>query len=186
MREVKHILKILENTKSALEKKDYIVIKQLSDKVVHQSSIEQDPDVIAIAIIIYSLGKLIEREYYKTEKNWDNFYKSYLKNINDMIQALKKNNLEEFRNEIEENRKLIQNLSGKLKEYISDVFRKAQINKASKIYEHGISMEKTAKILGITVWELAEYAGQKGIGGNNLAVTMTIKNRIKLAEEIFS
>ena len=184
--EKNHILKILENTKYALEKKDYVKIKNLSNKAVHHSSINQDPDIIAITVIIYSLSKLMENTQYRKEKNWDKFYKTFLKNINDMIKTLKKDNIKKFRNEINENRKLIQSLSGKLKDYISDVFQKAKINKASKIYEHGISMEKTAKILGITVWELAEYAGQKGIGGHNLAVTMPIKERVKLAERIFA
>ena len=46
-------------------------------------------------------------------------------------------------------------------------------------------MEKTSKLLGITLWELAEYAGQTGIADVNLGVTMPIKQRIKLAEEIF-
>ena len=73
-----------------------------------------------------------------------------------------------------------------IKAHIGDVFRRAQVNKASRIYEHGISMEKTAKILGITVWELAEYAGRTRIGDVNLSVTMPIKQRIKIAEEIFS
>ena len=68
---------------------------------------------------------------------------------------------------------------------MKDVFNRAKINKASKIYEHGISMEKTAKILGITLWELAEYSGRTGVGNVNLGVTMQLNDRIKLAEEIF-
>ena len=46
-------------------------------------------------------------------------------------------------------------------------------------------MEKTAKILGITLWELAEYSGRTGVGNVNLGVTMQLNDRIKLAEEIF-
>lgn len=46
-------------------------------------------------------------------------------------------------------------------------------------------MEQTAKLLGITIWELAEYAGQTGISDVNLSVTLPIKQRIKQAEEIF-
>ena len=68
---------------------------------------------------------------------------------------------------------------------MKDVFTLAKINKASKIYDHGISMEKTAKILGITLWELAEYSGRSQTGNVNLGVTMKLKDRIKLAEEIF-
>lgn len=185
MEEKGHILKILKGVKLALERKNYIKIKNLSNKVVHHSSIHQDPDVISVAVIIYSLSKLIERESYKEEKNWIPFYKNYLKNMNDMIKALKVNDISKFRDEVDANRKLIQNLSGDLKVYISDVFRRARVNKASRIYEHGISMEKTAKILGINLWELAEYAGKTRVGDVNLSVTLPIKQRIKYVKEIF-
>jgi len=180
-----HILNTLKKVKQSLDKEDYIEIKQLSDNIIHDSSTEQDPDIISVAIIIYSLSKLIERESYKTEKNWKTFYKNYLKNINDMIESLEKDNLKRFRDEVDANRKLIEQLSGNLKIYINEVFRKAKINKASRIYEHGISMEKTAAILGISVWELAEYAGKTRISDHNLGITMPIKSRIKLAQEIF-
>jgi hypothetical protein len=46
-------------------------------------------------------------------------------------------------------------------------------------------MQKTAKILGISLWELSEYTGKTGIANVNLAVTIPIKKRIKFAEEIF-
>ena len=92
---------------------------------------------------------------------------------------------EKFHLEVESSRKLIESLSGRLKNFIEEVFRKAQINKASRIYEHGISMEKTAKILGISLWELSEYTGKTGIADVNLALTLPIKERIKIAEEVF-
>ncbi len=185
MEEKEHILNVLKEVKVVLERKDYVKIKNLSNRIVHHSSIHQDPDVISVAVIIYSLSKLIERESYKEEKNWVSFYNNYLRNINDMIQALKKDDIKKFRDEVYANRRLIQSLSGNLKHYINDVFRRARVNKASRIYEHGISMEKTAKILGISLWELAEYAGRTRIGDINLSVTLPIKQRIKYVEEIF-
>ncbi len=185
MEEEKHILGILKETKTALKNMDYIRIKNLSNSVVHNSSINQDLDVISVAVIIYSLSKLIERESYKQYADWQGFYRNYLRGIDILIKALEENNLNKFREEIHFVTKLINNLNGNLKVYISDVFRKAQINKASSVYEHGISMEKTAKILGISIWELAEYAGQKEIADVNLSVTMPIKERIKNAEDMF-
>jgi len=185
MEERQHILNILIKVQKALERKDYIEIGSLSNQVIHHSSIHQDPDIISIAVIIYALSKLIERDEFKNEKNWSKFYENYCKNIKNMIVALKKKDVDNFRSEVNSNRKLIKTLSGSLKFYINDVFRKAKINKASRIYEHGISMEQTAKILGITLWELAEYAGRTRIGDVNLGVTMPIRERVKLAEEIF-
>jgi len=185
MEEKEHILKVLKNVQTAIQKKDYVQIKNLSNQVIHNASINQDPDCISVAVIIYSLSKLIERKDYAEEKNWNKFYDDYSKNINDMIGYLEQEDIENFREEVHYNRKLIQSLSGNLKVYINDVFRRAQINKASRIYEHGISMEKTAKILGVSIWELAEYAGRTKIGDVNLGVTMPVKQRIKIAEEIF-
>jgi hypothetical protein len=185
MEEQKHILKVLQTVQSALKRKDNITIKNMSNRIVHTSSITQDADVISIAVILYALSKIIEREKYQSYKNYPNFYRNYTNHLNNLIFSLKKNNLDKFRFEIEEIRKEVENLSGHLKLYISDVFRKSKINKASRIYEHGISMEKTAKILGISIWELAEYAGQTGIADVNLGITLPIKERIKLAEEIF-
>ena len=186
MKERLHILKILKQVRLALEKKNNIKIKHLSNKIIHHSSIHQDPDIVATAVIIYSLSKLVERKDYQEEKNWSKFYTSFLKNLNDMISALEGNKIGTFRDEIDTNRKLIQGLSGNLKTNIADVFRRAKINKASRIYEHGISMEKTAKILGVSLWELAEYAGRTRIGDVNLGVTVPIKKRIKYVEDIFS
>jgi hypothetical protein len=185
MEEQKHILDTLKQVRDAVQGKDYIKIKQLSNQFVHHSSIHQDADVIAVAVIIYSLSKMLEREDYKNEKNWKQFYNDYLRTIKNMIKALENNNHKKFHNEIELNRKLLSKLSGNLKANMKDVFNRAKINKASKIYEHGISMEKTAKILGITLWELAEYSGRTGVGNVNLGVTMQLNDRIKLAEEIF-
>ena len=77
-------------------------------------------------------------------------------------------------------------LSGKLRKYIGEVFRKASINKASRIYEHGISMEKTAKLLGVTLFELAEYAGQGKYADVPETKTTDVNSRIKIAMEMFS
>ena len=179
------ILKVLKKTNLAVKKRNFIEIKNLSNQLVHCSSINQDPDVISVAIIVYALSKLIEREKYKEYRTWPKFYNNYVKCLNNSIRYLESNNIDAMRKEIENIRQSIQSLSGHLKDYIEEVFRKAQINKASRIYEHGISMEKTAKILGISVWELAEYAGQTKIADVNLAVTMLIKQRIKLAQDFF-
>ena len=185
MEEKGHILEVLQKVKSALKKEDYVEIKVLSDNIIHNVSVNQDPDCISTAVIIYSLSKLIERKSYQEYKNWNSFYKSYVSGIDNAIIALQKEDIERFREEIGSIRNLIEDVSGNLKKHIQEVFRKAEINKASRIYEHGISMEKTAKILGISVWELAEYAGSTGIGDVNLGITLPIRERIKQAQEIF-
>lgn len=183
MEEKENILDILKKSKQALTDKNTVLLKQLSDRTIHTASIYQDSDNISVAIIIYSLSKIIERKKYEEYKSWDKFYNQYTSQLDKMIVNLEKDNIEGFRENISKIRQLINQLSGSFRKNIQDVFRKASINKASKIYEHGISMEQTSKLLGISIWELAEYAGQTGVSDVNYNITMKQSDRIKYLKD---
>ena len=185
MKESENILRIFEETKNAIQKEDSVKLKDLSNQTIHTASVYQDPDNVAVAVIVYSLSKIIERQYHKQPKG-QRFLNSIILLIDNLIIALQKKDEAKFKQNLELIRKTINKLSGKLKIYIQDVFRKASINKASRIYEHGISMEKTAKLLGITMFELANYAGQTGISDVRESKTLDVKSRIKLAMEMFT
>ena len=183
MQEKENVIDILERTKEAVKKEDVILLKELSNKTIHSASIYGDPDNIAVAVAVYALSKIIERKKYKEYGGWNLFFKNYINCLDKALAALKSDSIESFRQEIEHINREISRLSGNFKRHIQDVFRKAMINKASRIYEHGVSMGQTAKLLGITPWELAEYAGGTGIPDVNLSITLDVKKRIKNAVE---
>lgn len=185
MQEKENILRILRETKEAVKKDDVFRLKELSNQTIHTASISQDPDNIAVAVIVYTLGKIIERTNYQTQKGWKAFFDNFTTCIDKSIIALEKDKLEEFRKQIKCIREGIEILHGNFKNHIEAVFRKAQINKASKIYEHGISMEQTANLLGITTWELADYAGKSNIGDVDENITESEKIRIKEVMDFF-
>lgn len=180
-----NILRILEETKIAIEKDDSDKLKKLSNQTIHSASVNQDPKNVAVAVIVYGLGKIIERSRYKKFRGWDLFFETVISSLNKSVKALKEKNDKDFRFSFELIRKSINKISGNLRKYIQDVFRKASISKASRVYEHGISMEKTAKLLGVTQYELAEYAGKTGIAEMPEGKTVSVKQRIKLVENIF-
>ena len=127
----------------------------------------------------------MERKDYRKYRGWNTFYRIVTTSLDGAIVDVRKNNEKGFRMHFEMIRKAINKLSGKLRKYIEEVFRSAQINKASRLYEHGISMEQTAKLLGITMYELADYAGKTGIGDAPFTKTLDAKSRVKLAMEMF-
>ena len=185
MKERETVLRLFQETKKAIEFGDTAKIKNLSDQTTNSAALTHDPDNIAAAVIIYSLSKIIEREGYRNLPGWKKFYEAYISAVNKIVDALKRGDDAAYGKNIDVIRRAIDNLSGKLKIYIQDVFRKASINKASKIYEHGISMEKTAHLLGITLFELASYAGEKEISDIPESATISVKQRIKFAMEMF-
>ena len=76
--------------------------------------------------------------------------------------------------------------AGTIKPFIQEVLRKAAINKAGKVYEHGISQGQTAAMLGITQWELASYLGETKSTDPSSLPTRNVKERAKLALSFFS
>jgi len=185
MKEADNVLRILRETFQAIKENNSSKILQLSDQTINTASYAQDPDNIAVAVIVYGLGKIFGRERYKQLPSWDKFYKTLILSLEKSIKDVESNDEIAFRKDFENIRESISKLSGKLKDYIQKVFDKAKISKASRIYEHGISLEQTAKLLGITMYDLALYAGQTGISNTKESITMTAKQRIKLVEEMF-
>ena len=185
MQERNNILKIFQETKEAVSRGAASKIRSLSNQTTNTAALTHDPDNIAAAVIVYALGKIIEREDYRTLPGWNEFYKVYISSIDKIIDAIKRKDDVAYRKNIQLIRNALGKVSGKLKDYIQDVFRSASINKASRIYEHGISMEKTAHLLGVTMFELAEYTGKGKHADVPEAKTADVKSRIKLAMEMF-
>jgi hypothetical protein len=185
MQEPDNVLRILKETKIAIENNDSFKIKSLSNQTINTSSLTHDSDNIAVAVMVYSLSKIVERQDYRSLPGWNPFYKKIILYLEKSIADIEKKEYDRFREDFKTIRGSIDNLSGKLKKYIKEVLRNAEINKASRLYEHGVSMEQTANLLGITLYELAEYVGRTGISEAPENKTMNTKERIKLVMGMF-
>ncbi len=185
MKEAGNVLRILRETKKAIEDDNPFEMKTLSNQTMHSATISQDADNIVVAVLVYSLGKVLSRDNYRSMEGWDEFYKAVVKNLGLAVAALQKNELKSARVYLGRIRNSLNKISGDLSRYIKDVFAKAEINKAFKLYEHGLSTEKTAELLGVSLWDLSSYIGQSNIGDAKFAISMPIEKRIKIAEDIF-
>ncbi|MBU0760677.1 MAG: hypothetical protein KJ600_05435 [Nanoarchaeota archaeon] len=184
--ETLHLTNVLEQVKTAISTKNIIQLKDLSNQTIHSASSDQDSASITTAVIVYTLSKLIERADYKRIRNWENFVKKFNGFLTLAIKSLKENNQEKYNDYISQARKTLESHSITLKPYIQDVLKKSSINKGSKIYEHGISLEQTAKLLGITQWELSDYIGSRTLADVKQNQTLNVKERAKMAMEFFS
>ena len=185
MQEKEHVLEVLRKTRNALHERDVIKLRSLSNATIHSASIYKDTDSIMLAVIIYSLSKIIESQNGSKIEKCGEFCKKASLFLEKALASLSANNTKEFSRNLEGIVKSINTLSRDLKDYVKDVFEKAKINKASKIYEHGISLGKTAELLGITMWDVANYAGAKGVVDIPSTKTQDVKKRIKLAMDFF-
>jgi len=186
MEEAEHIIEVLQAAKGSVKNLDAAKLRELSNQTIHSASIYQDPGSLTLAVIIYALSKLIERNDEKKIKTWPSFIKKLNSYFDLGISALNQDKYDKYESYLQSIRKSLSGVSPNLKSYVQEVLRKASISKASKIYEHGISMGQTANLLGITQWELSEYAGQKPVPDAEFNISIDVKKRAKMALEFFS
>ncbi len=185
MEEEDNVLRILKEARQAISENDSYKIKQLSNQTIHTATISQDPDNVIVAVLVYSLAKIVERKHYRAMPGWKKFYSEFLKYWDASIEHLEKGELEKYRDDVGKIRNVMNRISSNLGQYIRDVFRKAKINKAFKLYEHGLSEEQTAHLLGVSLWDLAGYIGQSSISEAKVSESLPEVKRIKFTEEMF-
>jgi hypothetical protein len=185
MEEVDNVLRILKEAKVFLTEDRPNQLKSLSNQTIHSAAVSQDADNVVVAVLIYSLAKVMERDRYRDMEGWDKFYGDAVLNLDEAVKNLQKKNVKGARENLGAIRQSLNEIDSDLGRYIKDVFRKAEINKAFKLYEHGLSSQATADLLGVSLWDMASYIGQSNIGDAKVGVCMPEKERVAIAEGVF-
>lgn len=173
------IIAVLKESVEIIDTQEYPAqgLTETSNKVIHDAGIYQDEDSIYTAVLIHALSKTIQ----KCCENKIPF-KKFAEPLKRMQQYLSRNNMKLFRREISKMISEIQKTDEKLKSYVQEVLERAKIKKGSKIHEHGISIARTATILGLTQWELQQYIG---VQAEFTEQTIPAKKRLDTARGLF-
>ena len=179
------ILRVIKESIKAIQENNVVKLKDLSNTLIDNSSIYQDENAIIITILIYSLSKIMERSRLREYKDWGVFKKTVDESLKKAHYSLENNDVYNYEKNIKNILSGIDNLDSRLKEYIKDIFYRAHINKASRLYEHGLSIGRTAELLGITKWDLMEYTGRTGIPDVKENLTISVDKRLRTARSLF-
>jgi len=181
----KDILSILGEIKKAVELKDIMLLKRISDQTIHNSSLYQDRNSVSVAVLSYSLSKLYERERYHLFKGWSGFEKMLKTAFDSMIDDLEKHNYPLFEEHREGLFKSIAKLDNRLRKHVQFVIHRARISKSSRLYEHGLSLGRTATLMGISQFELMDYIGSTWIADVKEGISTNAVERLKIARRVF-
>jgi hypothetical protein len=151
-------------------------LSALSNMTIHNASIFQDEDSITIAVIIYSLSKIVSR-YSIDDK--------IIEKMKNAKKSLEESNFKDYNFEIKSLLQHLKDIDSKLKYYIQEVITNAKIKKGGKLYDHGISLSRASHLLGISQWELMSYVGKTKILDKNNDDDKIIKERVDYTKKIF-
>lgn len=159
---IQDLIKVLKRSVGVLKKRTprFQNLNNLSNNTIHNASIFQDHLSISVAIIMYALYKVFSRGHKKPNSE---FSAAVVEKLEKMIVSLEKHDTKTVEADSKELLDMITKADQNTKEYIQEVIEKARITKASKIYSHGISLQRTADMLGITLWQLERYIGHTHI-----------------------
>ena len=171
---INRVIEILETK----EEKNTMELKGLSNNTIHNASVFQDECSVSVAVLIYALSKIIERN---PEFDCSRVF-NLLKEARDNLENDKE---DEFHNTIKKLFSEISRLDNKIKLYVQEVINQAQIKKGSKLCEHGLSCAKASQILGISQWELMNYIGKTNLA-ENVPEIINVRARLKFARSLFA
>jgi len=148
----KDLLSLIIRAIRAIKQRDAVSLRTLSNRIIHSASIFQDELTISTAVIMYALSKILDR-YGSIEKR----ITTHLKKIQMLLQQEK---TKQVFKELLMLREEINTRDKRISSYVQHVINEARIKKGSRIYEHGISLAQTAKVLGVSQWEMMQYIGK--------------------------
>ena len=180
-----YILDLLKKILIAITNRDSMDLRKLSNYAIKNTSLYQDKYSVQLAVICYSLSKIIERNQSSENSLVTKNYKKVENELKNSIYYLEKRNLDRYKNSINNLFEQISSLDQQLEQYIEEIIEKSKIKKSSNIYEHGISLARSAEILGISQWQLMNYIGKTTIIDKTEQRTLSAKERLVMAKKIF-
>ncbi len=142
------VLSVIAEARRAVESHDVSLLKELSDHTLHTTTIFQDEVSINTAILAYALYKGLLQDHLTPGR-----ILPVLKELEDALIAEDDDALQRAF------RKAFHMLKRDMRESILEVMRHASIQKARKVYEHGVSLAHAARLMNVSLWEVVGYIG---------------------------
>ena len=159
------------------EKADTEQLGKLSDHAIEDVAVHKDLDLISATVLLYSLYKISNS---LNDKN----YQRILKSLQAAEQALQQPNLGKYNRHIKDLFEIVRSSNAKIKLHLQDVLDAARIKKGSTLLEHGLSIGQAAGLMGLSNWDLQQYAS-KTTALQVKDESMTVKKRLQTALKIF-
>ena len=181
---IQDILEDLHKASVALRDRDTPLLKSLSNHAIDRASVKQDDASADLAVLMYSLAKLVERFEGRETASQEIAIDHIQNRIDRAIVLLEQKKLKGYKKVMEVVFEKIHELDEKFSSYIQEVIEKAKISKGFRMVEKGISMSRTAEVFGLLNYDLMNYVG-KTITADAEPSAMSTRQRIQVAISLF-
>lgn len=152
-------------------------LKQLSNHAIEDVALHKDLDMISVTVLIYSIYKVVQCIR-------DEARQKLLRQLSSAVSSLQQNNFGKYNKHIRASFRIVRQCSNKVKEHLQDVMQAARIKKGTALLEHGLSIGQAAGLMGLSNWDLQDYAGKTTSLDVHSEKVSALK-RLQIAERIF-
>ena len=138
-------------SKKELKDKEELII--LSDHAVEDVALHKDLDLISVTVLIYSIYKVLDCI---SPEDYDNL----VSNLQDAHKHLSALNFGRYNKAIKHLFKIVHACNAKVKLHFQDVMQAAKIKKGAILLGKGLSIGQAAGLMGLSNWDLQQYAGK--------------------------
>ncbi|MFH1257566.1 MAG: hypothetical protein V1658_01380, partial [Candidatus Micrarchaeota archaeon] len=158
-------------------------LKELGGFFAEKAYLRGEKRLVNLIIISYAVAKFMEKHYVRSSKEWVKFYAWFQKQLQAAIEEVRHDDISEFYSIADSIVEEITRLSDATGRFQSNVIQKARIKAGTQIYAHGASLLTAANFSGADQAELASYINVTKLPDKY--GTLSVKQRMKMAEEIF-
>jgi len=175
--------RVLELIVRDFENRNYSKVKKDVERIIHSITIYKEKILIETFLVMYSLGKIIERVEVKNYSMVEEVRDKIINILLTSIKLLDENKFKEYLSKIEEIWKIVYYFEKIYGEYIESIKEKAKVRLGYLMYRHGVSLHLIKEILGIHITSLLYYIG-KTESFKDEASLDEIEKRIRYVEEV--
>ncbi len=128
-------------------------LKKLSDHAVEDVALHKDLDLISITVLIYSIYK-VANSFSSSD------YQQLISQLRSAESNLRRGDLGKYNRAMKMLFEIVRRSDTKVRLHLQDVMHAARVRKGTVLLEHGLSIGQAAGLMGLSNWDLQQYAGK--------------------------
>ncbi len=153
------LLKAIDSLKESFAKENALDLRLLSNELIKKAALENSHELASIALVAYSLHKVMNKEHHIRSPKWKTRKKAILSCIEKAHNALKKNDSKAFHKSINSIAFELQRMDRFFGRYVQSIFDKARVKCAADAYFFGLSLSQAADLTHTDRKAVQEYIG---------------------------
>ncbi len=177
IKDIDSLITILKNGNNGI-RLDHDALNNLSDHTVKDVALYKNMDAVSLAVLTYSISKVYSR--LSEEKK-----KDLLTELSFLRSHLVEKNLPRYNKSLQILFEIIKCCTKDIKGNVHNVLYAAKINKTNTLLEHGLSVARAARAMGLSQWEILNYNIGKNLFENHNEKISPIK-RLEYTIKLFN